>query len=215
MPIERREFRIGYNLVWRLTFFAFAICMLAASIVLLIQSLLGTSEGLFLPSSVLLAAILMSLYLIPFISTRQQVLAVTPAGLELVGDRSRIVLPWNTIVGVRFKLVMLLMPYLIVTLSTKDQLAQFIDENPRSFVAKWTAHVSVLRWYPWILRWLFSVPKNMTTVAMLEWLERRYGGSIVIDFASLNGRGRELRRAIASHISATTPVGSNASSTAG
>jgi hypothetical protein len=39
----------------------------------------------------------------------------------------------------------------------------------------------------------------MTTIAMLEWLERRYGGSIVIDFASLNGRGRELARAITAH----------------
>jgi hypothetical protein len=39
---------------------------------------------------------------------------------------------------------------------------------------------------------------------MLEWLERRYGGSIVIDFASLNGRGRELRRTIASHIALRT-----------
>jgi hypothetical protein len=58
MPIEQGEFRIGYNLVWRVRFFLFALCMLAASIVLLVQSLLGTSEGLFLPSSVLLAAIL-------------------------------------------------------------------------------------------------------------------------------------------------------------
>jgi hypothetical protein len=205
MPIERREFHIGYNLIWRVTFFLFALCMLAASSVLLIQLLLGTSEGLFLPSSMLVAAILMSFYLIPFISMRQQVLAVAPEGLELVGDHSRIVLPWNSIARVRFKLVTLLMPYLIITLSSNERLAQFIEENPRSFVAKWTAHVGVLRSYPWLLRWLFSVPKNMTTVAMLEWLERRYGGSIVIDFASLNGRGRELRRAINAHIKTSVP----------
>ena len=36
----------------------------------------------------------------------------------------------------------------------------------------------------------------MSTLAMLEWLERRYGGAIVIDFASLNGRGREMQRVI-------------------
>jgi hypothetical protein len=67
-------------------------------------------------------------------------------------------------------------------------LAQFIDENPRSFLSKWTAHLAVLRWYPWILRRLFSVPSKMSARAMLDWLERRYGGSMVIDFASLNGR---------------------------
>jgi hypothetical protein len=42
----------------------------------------------------------------------------------------------------------------------------------------------------------------MSTLAMLQWLERRYGGSIVIDFASLNGRGRLLERAIRAHAKA-------------
>ena len=84
MSMEQREFRIGYNLLWRLTFFLFAICMLLASILLLVQSLLGTSEGLLVPSSMLVAAILMSFYLIPFISTRQQMLVVTTGGLQLV-----------------------------------------------------------------------------------------------------------------------------------
>ena len=139
--------RIGYNLLWRLTFFLFAICMLLASILLLVQSLLGTAEGLLVPSSMLVAAILMS-----FISTRQQLLVVTPGGLQLVGDHSRIVLPWESVAGVRFKRVMLVMPYLIIALSSKEQFAQFIDENPRSFLSKWTAHVGVLRWYPWLLR---------------------------------------------------------------
>ena len=156
------------NLLWRLTFFFFAICMLFASILLLAQSLLGTSEGLLVPSSMLVAAILMSFYLIPFISTRQQMLMVTTGGLELVGEDSRIVLPWESIAGVRFKRVMLVMPYLIIALSSKEQFAQFIDENPRSFLSKWTAHVGVLRWYPWLLRRLFSVPKKMTTVAKLS-----------------------------------------------
>jgi hypothetical protein len=191
MSMEQREFRIGYNLLWRLTFFLFAICMLLASILLLVQSLLGTAEGLLVPSSMLVAAILMS-----FISTRQQLLVVTPGGLQLVGDHSRIVLPWESVACVRFKRVMLVMPYLIIALSSKEQFAQFIDENPRSFLSKWTAHVGVLRWYPWLLRRLFSVPKKMTTVAKLEWLERRYGGAIVIDVAAVNGRGPELERAI-------------------
>jgi hypothetical protein len=200
MSMEKREFRIGYNLLWRLTFFLFAICMLLASILLLVQSLLGTSEGLLVPSSMLVAAILMSFYLIPFISTRQQMLVVTTGGLQLVGDHSRIVLPWESVAGVRFKRVMLVMPYLIIALSSKEQFAQFIDENPRSFLSKWTAHVGVLRWYPWLLRWLFSVPKKMTTVAKLEWLERRYGGAIVIDVAAVNGRGPELERAIKTNL---------------
>jgi hypothetical protein len=141
MSMEQREFRIGYNLLWRLTFFLFAICMLLASILLLVQTLLGTSEGLLVPSSMLVAAILMSFYLIPFISTRQQMLVVTTGGLQLVGDHSRIVLPWESVAGVRFKRVMLVMPYLIIALSSKEQFAQFIDENPRSFLSKWTAHV--------------------------------------------------------------------------
>jgi len=195
MSMEQREFRIGYNLLWRLTFFLFAICMLLASILLLVQSLLGTAEGLLVPSSMLVAAILMS-----FISTRQQLLVVTPGGLQLVGDHSRIVLPWESVAGVRFKRVMLVMPYLIIALSSKEQFAQFIDENPRSFLSKWTAHVGVLRWYPWLLRRLFSVPKKMTTVAKLEWLERRYGGAIVIDVAAVNGRGPELERAIKANL---------------
>jgi hypothetical protein len=148
----------------------------------------------------LVAAILMSFYLIPFISTRQQMLVVTTGGLQLVGDHSRIVLPWESVAGVRFKRVMLVMPYLIIALSSKEQFAQFIDENPRSFLSKWTAHVGVLRWYPWLLRRLFSVPKKMTTVAKLEWLERRYGGAIVIDVAAVNGRGPELERAIKTNL---------------
>ena len=164
------------------------------------SSLLGTSEGLLVPSSMLVAAILMSFYLIPFISTRQQMLVLTTGGLQLVGDHSRIVLPWESVAGVRFKRVMLVMPYLIIALSSKEQFAQFIDENPRSFLSKWTAHVGVLRWYPWLLRRLFSVPKKMTTVAKLEWLERRYGGAIVIDVAAVNGRGPELERAIKTNL---------------
>ena len=86
-----RVFYVGYNLVWRIIFFVFAACMLAASIALLVQSVLGVSEGLLLPSSVLLAAILMSVYLIPFISTRQQMLAVGPDGLEFLNaERNRV-----------------------------------------------------------------------------------------------------------------------------
>ena len=112
------------------------------------------------------------------------------------------VLPWETIADVRFKRVMLLTPYLVIRLSSQERLARFIDDNPRSFLSKWTAHVAILRWYPWILRRLFSVPSKMSTLAMLQWLERRYGGSIVIDFASLNGRGRELERAIRTHAKA-------------
>src|SRR5204862_2132563 len=68
MAMGKQVFQIGYNVAWRFTFFVFAVGMLAASVVLLIQSLLGTSEGLFVPASMLVAAILMSLYLIPFIS---------------------------------------------------------------------------------------------------------------------------------------------------
>jgi hypothetical protein len=52
--------------------------MLGASFVLLIQSLFGFSEGLFVPSSMLVAVVLMCLYLIPFISMRRQVLVVGP-----------------------------------------------------------------------------------------------------------------------------------------
>jgi hypothetical protein len=152
----KQVFYIGYNVAWRFTFFVFAVGMLAASVVLLIQSLLGTSEGLFVPASMLGAAILMSLYLIPFIAMRQQPLGVSAEGLELTGHNSTIVLPWATVTDARFRRVMLVMPYFIITLSGNEQLAQFIDENPRSFVSKWTAHVGVLRCYPWFLRWLFS-----------------------------------------------------------
>jgi len=200
LPVEEEQFQIGYNLLLRGLFFIFAACMLAASVVLLAQTLLGASAGLFVPSSVLIAAILVSFYLMPFISTGRQVLAVTSAGLALVGHRSRMVLPWETIADVRFKRVMLLMPYLVI--SSHERLARFIDDNPRSFLSKWTAHVAILRRYPWILRRLFSVPSKMSTLAMLEWLERRYGGSIVVDFASLNGRGRELERAMRAHAKA-------------
>ena len=170
--------------------------MLVASTILLVQTLLGASEGLFVPSSMLVASILMSFYLMPFISIRRQVLGVRPDGLELVGHRSRMLLPWQTIACVRFKRVMLLMPYLVIRLSNNERLVQFIADNPRSFLSKWSAHVAILRWYPWILRRLFSVPSKMSALAMLEWLERRYGGAIVIDFASLNGRGREMQRVI-------------------
>ena len=176
--------------------------MLAASLVFLVQTLFGASAGFFVPSSMLVAAILMSFYLMPFISTGRQGLVVTSTGLALDGHRSRMVLPWETIADVRFKRVMLLTPYLVIRLSSQERLARFIDDNPRSFLSKWTAHVAILRWYPWILRRLFSVPSKMSTLAMLQWLDRRYGGSIVIDFASLNGRGRELERAIRTHAKA-------------
>jgi hypothetical protein len=152
------------------------------------------SEGLFVPSSMLVASILMSFYLMPFISTRRQVLGVRPEGLELVGHHSRMLLPWKMIADVRFKRVMLLMPYLVIRLSNNDQLARFIAENPRSFLSKWTAHVAILRWYPWVLRRLFSVPSKMSTLAMLEWLERRYGGSIVMDFAAQRSRSGDATR---------------------
>ena len=176
--------------------------MLAASLVFLVQTLFGASASFFVPSSMLVAAILTSFYLMPFISTGRQGVAVTSAGLALDGHRSRVVLPWETIADVRFKRVMLLTPYLVIRLSSQERLARFIDDNPRSFLSKWTAHVAILRWYPWILRRLFSVPSKMSTLAMLQWLERRYGGSIVIDFASLNGRGRELECAIRTHAKA-------------
>jgi len=196
LPVEERLFQIGYSLVWRVAFFVFAVSMLVASAILLVQTLLGASDGLFVPASMLVASILMSFYLMPFISIGRQVLSARPEGLELVGHRSRMLLPWQTIASVRFKRVMLLMPYLVIRLSNNERLAQFIADNPRSFLSKWTAHVAILRWYPWLLRRLFSVPSKMSTLAMLEWLERRYGGSIVIDFASLNGRGREMQRVI-------------------
>jgi hypothetical protein len=199
LPGGEVRFQIGYSLLWRLVFFIFAISMLVASAALLVQTLLGSSEGLFVPSSMLVAAILMSIYLLPFISTGRQVLAVTCDGLVLVGHTSCTLLPWESIADARFKRVMGLLPYLVIRLSNQQRLVQFIDENPRSFLSKWTAHVAVLRWYPWILRRLFSVPSKMSTRAMLDWLERRYGGSLVIDFASLNGRGRELQRIISAH----------------
>ena len=202
LAVEEKQFQIGYSLIWRVAFFIFAVFMLVASTILLVQTLLGASEGLFVPSSMLVASILMSFYLMPFISTGRQGFVVTSAGLALDGHRSRVVLPWETIADVRFKRVMLLTPYLVIRLSSHERLARFIDDNPRSFLSKWTAHVAILRWYPWILRRLFSVPSKMSTLAMLQWLERRYGGSIVIDFASLNGRGRELERAIRTHAKA-------------
>jgi hypothetical protein len=130
------------------------------------------------------------------------VLGVRPEGLELVGHRSSILLPWQTIASVRLERVMLPMPYLVLRLSNNERLVQFITDNPRSFVSKWTAHVAILRWYPWILRRPFAMPSKMRTLAMLEWLKRRYAGSIVIDFASLNGRGRDMERAISARAKA-------------
>lgn len=153
-----------------------------------------------LPSSMLVAAIFLAIYLMPLTYTQQQRLEVTGDGLTLVGDRSSIVLPWNEITGVRFKRVMLLMPYLIISLLRKEPLAQFLDQNPSSFLSKWTNHVRVFRRYPWVLRWPLSVPKRMTTLPMLDWLERRYGGVIVIDVAAVNGRGRELERLLRANI---------------
>jgi hypothetical protein len=199
LPGAEVPFQIGYSLLLRLVFFIFAISMLVASSVLLVQTLIGSSQGLFVPSSMLVAAILVSLYLMPFISTGRQLLAVTSDGLVLVGHNSQTLLPWETIADARFKRVMLLLPYLVIRLSNHQRLAQFIDDNPCSLSSKWTAHVAVLRWYSWILRRLFCVPSKMSTRAMLDWLERRYGGCMVIDFASLNGRGRELQRVISAH----------------
>jgi len=192
LPVEERQFQIGYSLFWRVAFFVFAVSTIVASSILLVQTLLGASDGLFVPASMLVASIRMSFYLMPFISIRR-LLSVRPEGLELVGHRSRMLLPWQMIASVRFRRVMLLMPYLVIRLSNNERLAQFIADNPRSFLSKWTAHVAILRWYPWLLRRLFSVPIKMSTLAMLEWLERRYGGSI---FASLDGRGREMQRVI-------------------
>jgi hypothetical protein len=183
-------------------FFIFAVSMLVASTILLVQALLGASDGLFVPSSMLVASALMSFCLMPYLSIGRQVLGVRPEGLELVGHRSSILLPWQTIASVRLERVMLPMPYLVLRLSNNERLVQFITDNPRSFVSKWTAHVAILRWYPWILRRLFAVPSKTSTLAMLEWLKRRYAGSIVIDFASLNGRGRDMERAISARAQA-------------
>src|ERR1700730_13709220 len=194
------SFYVGYNLAWRLIFLVFAICMLAGSIVLLVMVLFGSTDGLIIPSSMLVAAAFMALYLMPLISIKQQRLQLSDNGLRLIGYRSSVVLPWNSITGVRIKRIMLVMPYLTISLTSKEQLAKFLDENPRSFLAKWTAHVRVLRSYPFFLRWLFSVPKKMTTLATLDWLERRYGGQIVIDFAAVNGRGRHLEREIRANV---------------
>jgi hypothetical protein len=126
LPAEEKQFQIGYSLLWRVAFFVFAVSMLVASTILLVQTLLGASEGSFVPSSMLVASILMSFYLMPFISTRRQVLGVRPEGLELVGHHSRMLLPWKMIADVRFKRVMLLMPYLVIRLSNNDQLARFV-----------------------------------------------------------------------------------------
>jgi hypothetical protein len=51
--------------------------MLAASLVFLVQTLFGASAGFFVSASMLVAAILMSFYLMPFISIRRQGLVVT------------------------------------------------------------------------------------------------------------------------------------------
>jgi hypothetical protein len=199
---QNHKFCIGYNLAWRITFLIFAVFMLGASVVMLALSIIGGTEGLFIPTSVLIAACFMSAYLVPLITTRQQQLEITVEGLKLTGDRSSVVLPWTAVTGAHCKRVMLVMPYLTISLADKEQLAHFFDENPRSFLAKWTSHVAVFRWYPWALRWLFSVPKKITTLAVLDWLERRYGGAIVIDAAAVNGRRREIERAVRSNLRA-------------
>ena len=200
--VEARVFRIGYNLGWRIVFFVFAAAMLAAAGAMLVEALFGAPQGLMLPASFSLAAIAVSLYLLPLISIGQQDLRISPHGLELVGSHSCVVLPWDSVTAVRFKRVMLMMPYLIVSLAHKERLAEFLDANPRSFLAKWTAHVAVFRWYPFLLRWAFAVPKKMTTLSMLEWLDRRYGGSIVIDVAAVNGKGRQIAQAMRARIEA-------------
>jgi len=72
LPVEERQFQIGYSLFWRVAFFVFAVSMLVASTILLVQTLLGASDGLFVPASMLVASILMSFYLMPFISIRRR-----------------------------------------------------------------------------------------------------------------------------------------------
>ena len=197
---DKHVFAIGYNLAWRVIFFVFAVYLLLSPFAMLLYSLLGAGDDLTLPVSLLIASIFVALYLMPLISTRQQSIDVVSEGLRLSGENSNLILPWNTITDVKFKRVMLLMPYLIVSLSDKEAYARFLDNNPRSFLAKWTSHVGVFKRYPLMIRWLFSVPKNMTTVNMLTWLEKRYGGAIVIDIAAANGRGRELHSLLAARI---------------
>jgi len=193
-------FLIGYSILWRIIFGVFGVGMLGISLLLLLNAMSGADADVGLPISMLFASFFMSLYLIPLVTVRQQRLEVMDEGLKIQGDSSAEILPWSSIRQAKFKWVMFLMPYLVISLSEKDQMARFLDHNPNSFLAKWTAHVKVLSRYPAILRWLFSVPKTMTTTAMLEWLERRYGGSIVIDTPSLNGRGRELLSLIQARI---------------
>jgi hypothetical protein len=84
VPVEETRLRIGYSLIWRVAFLVLAVSMLVASTLLLVQTLVGASQGLFAPSSMLVTSIGMSFYLMPFISIRRQVLGVRPEGLELV-----------------------------------------------------------------------------------------------------------------------------------
>src|ERR1700730_13533256 len=92
---QSQKFRIGYNLAWRITLFIFAVFMLGASVVMLVLSIIGGAEGLFVPTSMLIAAIFMSTYLMPLITTRQQQLAITVEGLKIARHRSSVVLPWT------------------------------------------------------------------------------------------------------------------------
>jgi hypothetical protein len=188
-----RTFLIGYNRLWRGAFLLLAVYMLLTAGFFIVQYIQGQSDGFAMPLSVSIAAVFLGLYLMPLVMTPQQRLDVTADGLILYGERSNIILPWKTIQDSRFKHVMFFMPYLTIALSDKSSLAKFIEDNPRSFIARWTAHVSVMRRYPLVLRWLFSVPKAMSTLSTLAWLERRYGGALVIDVVASNGRAKELQ----------------------
>lgn len=197
MDAERAgQFRIGYNLLWRVTFLALGIFLIVAAVLEVVDKLALGASSISLPFSMLIASVFLGIYLMPLIASRPQIMEVANDGLKLFGDRSTVVVPWTSVADVRFKRVMLLMRYLVISLKDEEPLIRFLDENPRSFLARWTSHVSVFRRYPWIIRKVMSVPKVMTTANQLKWLDRRYGGAIVIDSAAVNGRGSQLEQAI-------------------
>ncbi len=52
-PSEKFVFTIGYNLAWRVVFFVFGAYLLISSFAMLLYSLLGASDDLILPASLI------------------------------------------------------------------------------------------------------------------------------------------------------------------
>jgi hypothetical protein len=186
------SFEIGYSLVWRVIFLLFGLLLIVISLGSIIVAFTEPDESAVLPISLLILSVLLGLYTLPLVRARPNRLDVTEAGLRLSGDASLIELSWSEIKSVEMARTMPILPAVTIGLHDNARLARFLDDNPRCFLAVTTRFVQVLRRYPWIIRKLFGIPKEATTLAALDWLERRHGGGLTIDAIAARGRAKQI-----------------------